>query len=293
VNKVITRIKGGLGNQLFCYAAARRLALVNDVELVIDDISGFARDIGYQQQYALDHFCIPVRKATPSERMEPFERYRRGMIKWLSRKKPFSERLYLEQEGNDFTEGLLTLKISKILYLDGYWQSEKYFKDVEKVIREDLQITPPPDLENQQMAAKINSCNAVALHVRWFDDPEIIVTTPRNLPADYYQTAIALIEQKVDSPHYFIFSDNPEATSKKIALPENRVTFITHNRGDKNAYADLWLISQCQHFILANSTFSWWGAWLGDKEGSIIVSSKLKLAWWNFDSQLPDSWIKI
>ena len=75
--KVIVRIKGGLRNQLFCYAAARRLALVNNAELVIDDVTGFARDRQYRHQYALDHFHIPVRKATPAERLEPFERYRR------------------------------------------------------------------------------------------------------------------------------------------------------------------------------------------------------------------------
>ena len=82
MNKVIARIKGGIGNQLFCYAAARRLALVNNAELVIDDITGFVRDRHYNRKYALDHFHIPCRKATPAERLEPFERYRRGVMKW-------------------------------------------------------------------------------------------------------------------------------------------------------------------------------------------------------------------
>ena len=94
MNKIIPRIFGGLGNQLFCYAAARRLALVNDAELVIDDVTGFARDREYRRQYMLDRFRIPVRKATPAERLEPFERYRRGLMKWLSRSKPFMERHY-------------------------------------------------------------------------------------------------------------------------------------------------------------------------------------------------------
>src|SRR5712691_2524903 len=104
-------MKGGLGNQLFCYAAARRLALANNAELVIDDVTGFARDRQYRRQYALDSCHIPVRKATPAERLEPFERYRRGVAKWLSRKKPFAERRYLEQEGLDFDERLLDVKV--------------------------------------------------------------------------------------------------------------------------------------------------------------------------------------
>ena len=107
MNKVITRIKGGVGNQLFCYAAARRLALVNNAELVIDDVTGFARDRQYRRKYMLDRFSIPFRKATSAERLEPFERYRRGIMKWLSRRKPFAERRYLEQEGIDIDERLL------------------------------------------------------------------------------------------------------------------------------------------------------------------------------------------
>ena len=115
--KIITRIKGGLGNQLFCYAAARRLALVNNAELVIDDVTGFVRDYQYRRRYMLDHFCITARKAMPSERLEPFERYRRSVVKWLSRRKPFAERRYLEQERWDSDEWLLMLKAKDALYL--------------------------------------------------------------------------------------------------------------------------------------------------------------------------------
>lgn len=96
IAKVITRIKGGLGNQLFCYAAARRLALVNNADLVIDNKTGFTRDYLYGRRYMLDRFNILARKATPSERMEPFERYRRGLAKWVSRRQNFEERSYVE-----------------------------------------------------------------------------------------------------------------------------------------------------------------------------------------------------
>ncbi len=294
-SKIIVRIKGGLGNQLFAYAAARRLAIVNQAELVIDDVTGFSRDLQYKRQYALDCFCIPVRKATSNERLEPFERYRRGIIKWTSDKKPFLERSYLEQEGIDFDRRLLDLKVNGTLYLDGLWQSENYFKDVEQTIREDLRITPPEDSENLEMAEKIVGCNAVALHVRWFEDPNSAGV--HNLSIEYYQQAIALIEQKVNSPHYFLFSDNPAAAAKKINLPEQNVTFVSHNLGDKNAYADLWLMSQCQHFITANSTFSWWSAWLGSNPTKVITtpfcSATSELTAWNFPGLIPTSWYEI
>ena len=294
MNKVITRIKGGLGNQLFCYAAARRLALLNNAELVIDNVSGFMRDRMYRRQYVLDRFQIPARKATPLERLEPFERYRRGVMKWISRRKPFTERRYLEQEGIDFDERLLELKVNGTLYLDGLWQSEGYFKNVEQTIREDLRISPPADVQNQGMVEEIHKSQAVCLHVRWFDAPGS--AGKHNVSAEYYLRAIALMEEKIDSPHYFLFSDDPHAVRASLTLPDNRVTFITHNQGDQNAYADLWLMTQCRHFITANSTFSWWGAWLGGWPDKIILTPDVRISGktaWGFKGLIPDEWVRV
>ena len=292
--KLITRIKGGLGNQLFCYAAARRLALFNNAELVIDDVTGFVRDRQYRRKYMLDRFSIPARKATPAERLEPFERYQRGLMKWLSRRKPFAERHYLEQEGLDFDERLLALQVNGALYLDGLWQSEGYFKDVEEVIRKDLRIIPPEDDMNRRIAGDIRNTNAVALHVRWFNAPGHNAT--HNVSADYYQRAIALMESKIPSPRYFLFSDNPETTCARLNLPKDRITSVTHNRGDEKAYADLWLMAQCRHFITANSTFSWWGAWLGQGVDKIVVTPELKIEGktaWGFKGLIPNTWVRV
>jgi Glycosyl transferase family 11 len=291
-SKIVVRLKGGLGNQLFCYAAARRLALANNAELILDDVTGFVRDRTYRRKYGLDHFNISARKATPAERMEPFERCRRGVMKWLSRNKPFPKRRYLEQEGVDFDGRLLALKVEDTVYLDGLWQSEGYFKDVEQAIREDLRITPPTDASNQRMAEYICNSNAVALHMRWFDGPAS--TAANNVSEDYYQRAIDLMKQKVETPRYFLFSDNPEAAKKKLSLPSDRVTLVSHNRGDEHAFADLWLMSQCQHFIIANSTFSWWGAWLSAHETKVVIAPGLKLTpinAWGFKGLIPEKWI--
>ena len=295
-SKVITRIKGGLGNQLFCYAAARRLALINNAELVIDDVTGFARDRKYERHYALDHFRIPVRKATPAERLEPLERVRRGIAKWWSRNRSFTKRRYVEQEGLDFDERLLSIKVTSTLYLDGLWQSEGYFKDVEQTIREDLRIIPPTDPANQRMAEEIRYSGAVALHMRWFEVADRTATS--NLSADYYQGAIALMERKVESPRYVVFSDNPEAARAKLELPDDRVAYVSHNRGDDNGFADLWLMTQCRHFITANSTFSWWGAWLAQSPSKIVITPHLvqqqvSATNWGFEGLIPDGWLKL
>jgi len=295
VKKVLVRIKGGLGNQLFCYAAARRLALVNDAELVIDDVTGFVRDRRYRRRYMLDRFRIPARKATPAERLEPFERYRRGVAKFLARRRPFHLRRYVEPEGVDFDPRLLSLKVEDTVYLDGYWQSEGYFKDVEPVIRKDLRIVPPQDDRNREMAQRIAECNAVAVHVRWFESPKA-TDGQHNVGPSYYAAGIREICEKVRDPHFFIFSDGPEAAMQVLRMAYGAATCIGHNRGDENAYADLWLMSQCRHFIIANSTFSWWGAWLSPHSEKVVVAPGIVqsgISSWGFAGCVPGEWTQI
>ncbi len=293
---VVVRIKGGLGNQLFCYAAARRLAMFNNAELVIDDVTGFVRDLQYNRSYSLDRFHISVRKAKPSERLEPFERYRRGVLKLWSRRWPFEKRIYLEQETREFDERLLSLKVNGRLYLDGLWQSENYFSDIEEIIRNDLKIIPPTDDVNISIAEKIRACRqAVALHVRWFDAPGSDMLN--NISSSYYHRAIQLMDEKLNSPHYFIFSDDINAAQEKLNIPNERVTIISHNQSDEHAYADLWLMSLCRHFITANSTFSWWAAWLGGGEHKIVITADFQhdgtVISWGFKGLIPDGWLKV
>jgi hypothetical protein len=104
------------------------------------------------------------------------------------------------------------------------------------------------------------------------------------------------MERKIESPRYFLFSDDPDADLAMLALPLGRVTVVSHNRGSENAYADLWLMTQCRHFITANSTFSWWGAWLGGRERKIVCTPALKIegkAAWGFKGLIPEGWIKV
>ena len=267
---------------------------MNNAELVIDDVTGFARDFQYRRQYALDRFNISARKATPAERLEPFERYQRGVMKWLSRKKPFAKRRYLEQEGLDFDRRLLDFKIKGTIYLDGYWQSEDYFKDVERVIRRDLRILPPKDEAIRRMAERILDCNAVVMHARFFDKPGGS-SSLQNLERNYYIQAIREISKRVDSPHFFLFSDNPVKARQKMGFSEDKVTCVEHNRGEKNAYTDLWLMTQCKHFIIANSTFSWWGAWLTEFESKIVIAPKKCFNDSSIDTNdlIPDGWLRL
>ena len=292
---VILRISGGLGNQLFCYAAARRLALVNEVEVVLDDISGFSYDTLYQRRYQLNHFNISSRKATSVERLEPLSRVRRYIKRRWNQRKPFMQRRYVVQEGLDFDSRLLDFKLNDLVYLEGYWQSENYFKDVAVIIRQDLQISSPTDAANLAMAAQIRGCTAVAVHVRFFDEPH--ASGINNAPDDYYNRAVEAMERLATGAHYFIFSDQPEFARDRIKLPDDRITMVGHNQDDELAYADLWLMTQCQHFIIANSTFSWWGAWLAVNPAKQVIAPGFEMRqgkmWWGFKGLLPSEWIKI
>jgi hypothetical protein len=287
--KVIARIRGGLGNQMFCYAAARRLAAANDAELVIDDVTGFVRDQIYYRKYSLDVFNIPARRATPAERMEPFERVRRGIAKFLSSRKPFDRRRYIVQEGNDFDERLLHLKPRHTVYLDGLWQGEGYFKDIEDTIRRDLAFKAPTDSENRGMAERMQTPDAVSVHVRWFDT----VPGQSNLAGQYYGSAIKRMESLAPRSHYFVFSDQPERVGGMLGLPEDRFTVVRHNKGDANAYADMWLMTKCSKHIVANSTFSWWGAWLSAALDKAAICPRADAAPnWSFKGLVPGEWIR-
>jgi len=135
----------------------------------------------------------------------------------------------------------------------------------------------------------------VALHVRFFDKPGR--GGVNNAPSDYYSRAVARMEELAPGAHYFLFSDRPDDARSLVLLPTERITCVDHNRGDVDAYADLWLMTHATHFIIANSTFSWWGAWLGERPRTIVIAPGFvmregKMSW-GFDGLLPDRWIQV
>ena len=297
---IISRIFGGIGNQLFIYAASRRLALKNNVELVLDHVSGFTYDKDFLRYYQLDHFNINSRKATASERLEPFSRIRKYLKRSRNKKLPFEQRSYIQQEGTGFEPKLLNFQPKCKVYIEGYWQSENHFKDVEFQIKEELYIYPPNDLENLAMLRKIKSKVAVAIHFRFFDNSitrsNIKIQNNINTSIDYYKKAITRMDKHFPNAHYFIFSNQPQKVANYLLLDQEKMTIIDHNHNDKMAYADLWLMSNCQHFIIAKSTFSWWGAWLANNKDKTIIAPKINnnsFDFWNNKSLIPKNWIRL
>ena len=296
---VTIRIKGGIGNQLFMYAAARRLALINNKELLLDSVTGFINDKKYNRKYQLDHFKVPCRKTNSKENVELSSRSRRMLKKIVSLFLPFESKRYIKQENIFLDSRLINLRFKHYLYLEGYFQSETYFKDFDFQIKKDLEIYPPKDDINNAMAIKIKkNFPAIALHFRFFDKTitnKIEKISSINMSENYYHQAIQKIDKKFPNAHYFIFSDNLEKAKTKVPLSDKRMTLVSHNNNDSNAYADLWLMTQCQHFIIANSTFSWWGAWLAKYKDKMVIapSTSKKYENWANPNLLPKEWIKL
>lgn len=286
---VIARVFGGVGNQLFIYAAARRLALKNGVPLKLDITSGFVRD-DYQRVYCLHHFNIKADIATTYESFESFlGRERRYIKREMAKLLPFEKRTFIQEQSLGFDPRLINLKVKETIYLEGYWQSEQYFKDIEDVLRQELTIIPPPGSETLDIAKRIKQTNSVSLHVRCYNEVPKDRRT-QVLPLDYYQHAIQAMAQYISNPHFFCFSDSPEWVQEYLhtGFP---ITFVVHNslQGNEKAHEDLWLMSQCRHHIIANSTFSWWGAWLSMNAKTIVICPKF-FDGWGHDGLIPENW---
>jgi hypothetical protein len=271
---VVVRLKGGLGNQLFMYAAARRLSLKNNVPLLLDVTSGFQNDY-FLRNYRLNHFNIKAETASPYQSFNGIlGRVRRQILRMISKCYKFDHRLYLDEKSRQFDVRLLNLEVNGIIFLEGYWASEKYFKDIEGSIRDDLRIVAKHDAENLAMAEKIQSTNSVCLHVRRLrglpsttdakSDPSI-----PSLDIDYYKKGIEIIAGKISEPVFYCFGDHPQWFIDNIKI-DYPITVIDYNKYEKD-YEDLWLMSLCKHFIIANSTFSWWGAWLSNHNDKIVI----------------------
>jgi hypothetical protein len=271
---VVARLQGGLGNQLFIYAAARRLSLKNNVPLKLDITSGYERDY-YQRTYRLNHFNIGAEIASPYQSFKGIlGRVRRQILRIISRHRKFEHRVYLDEESREFDPRLLNLQVKGIIYLEGFFAREKYFKDIERIIRDDFQIVTRHDAENLALAGQIQSTNSVCLHVRRLHGLPSKTEAKSNpsissLSRDYYKKGIEIIARKIAEPVFYCFGDYPQwfVDNIKIDYP---ITIINHNKDEKD-YEDLWLMSLCKHFIIANSTFSWWGAWLSNYHDKIVI----------------------
>jgi hypothetical protein len=292
---IISRLRGGLGNQMFQYAAA--MACARQAGLPAADIRF---DLAWFRRHADRRFELDVFGIAPREAG-------RGVLALarLAARLPFLARAGLpawRREAHFHHDPALADCCARArgrqpLYLTGYWQSPRYFAAIEAELRAAYRFRPDDDVRNRDLANRMQARPSVSVHVRRGD----YATNPRAgarhgvLDAAYYRAAIALVADRVGAADWYVFTDTPGDAAVDCPGP---TTWVTHNRGAASC-RDLELMASCSHHVIANSSFSWWGAWLaggtaGHDGRQVVVAPH---AWFTADGPdtrdlLPPSWLR-
>lgn len=266
---VIARLIGGLGNQCFQYAVARHIAETTGGELLLD-VSEF--ETYKLHAYSLGHFNVRQKFASADD---------------VSNARLVKERhFHFDPE---------VLRLTGDVYLHGYWQSEKYFSSIGSIIREELSVKTPLEGDDREVAQLAGACDSVSVHIRRMDYVPNTYQEQLFEPCcrEYYDAAVAHLGKSLRDPRFFVFTDDKAWAKENFKLPYP-VTFVGHNGPEKN-YEDMRLMSLCKHNIIANSSFSWWGAWLNRNPGKIVFAPK---KWFTEKARsspkdiVPEAWIR-
>jgi len=288
---ILTKIHAGLGNQMFQYAFGRSLSLKNNDTLKLD-ISSFERQTAEgvaRREYTLPVFTIAGEIATDSDR---------AAMKWNIFFTKIREKIDFKFFKRIDLDNVSRLKRARgDVYLHGYWQSDICFNEYAEIIRNDFTLKQPLSLPAQKIQTAITeAATPIALHIRRGDNATMTASmrtfgTPSN---DYYLRAPRYIIEKmsVQSPHLFIFSDDISWVKETLTFSWP-VTYVSQiGIAD---YEEIMLMSLCHHFAIANSTFSWWGAWLARFPQKMVVAPEpyALLDNWQYDRLYPNGWERL
>ncbi len=290
-SKIYLFLNGGLGNQLFQYAAAKNLAIKNNCKLVIDVNSGFFINSIYTLFKENSKFSLnknKIKKVYYKNIIFIFLFFK--ILKNLRKLFFLKDKLFNnfidsliinESLLNIFSKKILNIKVKKNIYLLGYFQSEKYFFENKNFIIKEIFPLKPKNKIFINMKNKIKNCNSVSLGIRMHENfnKDNLYKFGGIASLEFYKKAINNILKKVENPNFFIFSTNSNNVShilKNIPiLNKYKFSLVTYDLGYKDAYNTLWLMSYCKNHIISNSTFYWWGAYFSQtryKKKTIICS---------------------
>lgn len=268
---------------MFQYAAGRALAQARGQPLLVD-ISGFGT-YGLHQGYQLTNAFVLQVDAAPSAMIAHVLGWRANpLARKLLRRRPFAAwrgvHMAVEPHFHYWPD---LANMEEPVYMTGYWQSERYFSHCENEIRNDFRFKNPLQGKNAQLAAAMTGGSSVSVHIRRGD----YVTHKKTnkimhvCSLDYYREAAFQLSQRVKQPAYYVFSDDPEWVREHVDFLPGAM-FVDHNHG-ADSFLDMQLMSLCRHHIIANSSFSWWGAWLNADPDKIVYAPR---AW--FRNYLDD-----
>ena len=294
---IITHLNGGLGNQMFQYAIGRKLAVKNDSILKLDteELRNNSSS-GSLRRYALGIFKIQEYFSSKRENITIKHGSQSNFSIFLQKKM----KLFLKAKKTGhiiepkFSFNSEVLDFAGDAYLQGYWQTEKYFKDIEDIIRKEFVLKDEFSIENLEITKKAKNIDAVSLHIRRGDYCSSAKAEKFHglCSPDYFLKSIEYIAARIRHPHFFFFSDDIEwgEINLKTRYP---VTFVSDGR--LKDYEEMFLMSLCKHNIIANSSFSWWGAWLNANPEKIVIAPSCWFADKSVDMSdvIPENWIKL
>lgn len=294
--KIIVKLNGGLGNQMFQYAFARAVSIKTGIPFELD-ATGYENQNPLNTKRAYELSCFKTKVIlSESSKVKKHKTFYNLLCKIFSRLgiKLKNSSYYIE---HDFTyqQEINDLTINREVYFEGYWQSYKYFESIRTTLLKEFTCNEELDEQNKNILNSIYASNSISLHIRRGD----YVSNPKAKAVhgvcelEYYQEAIKYMQEHNQSSKiiWYVFSDDIEWVKSNLSI-ENAV-YINNNKGIA-AYKDIVLMSKCKHNVIANSSFSWWGAWLNDNPSKIVVAPT---KWFAIakDTQdlLPSEWVKL
>lgn len=285
---IIIKVQGGMGNQMFQYALYRKLkSHGKDAKL---DITLYSKVIVHDGFLLGDVFGLKLDLASETE-VSKLGDVRRNLIFRAKRKFGIKKRTHFEPRNEQTIAYIPEILQMDNIYLDGYWQSEKYFMDIESLIREDFSFKNSLVGRNYEASNEIANHNSVSLHVRRGDYLNVPLYQ-HICTLDYYNKAIQYITKQIKEPRFYVFSDDISWCKANLSI--KNAIFVDWNTGKSNDI-DMQLMSLCKHNIIANSSFSWWGAWLNRNPEKIVIAP---MPWFSDyriyqDDIVPSRWVRI
>lgn len=286
---VVVGLSGGLGNQMFQYAAGRALSIRIGVPLLLDQTWFFGRK---NRSYGLEKFLIQAKVWNSELQVPDVLKSLESQISRKWGKRRMGVEIFREPHFH-FCPEILQLK--KPVYLEGYWQSELYFSECRDVLLREFSLWDRTSEACCDLADRIASTEAVCVHVRRGDyvSNRLAAEVHGLCTMEYYKRGLSLITQGLTNPHCFVFSDDPDWVRSHF-VSEFPVTVVDVNT-TANAQWDLDLMSLCKRFVIANSSLSWWGAWLGTDPAKRVVAP---VRWFRNSRNdtrdlMPRSWMRL
>jgi hypothetical protein len=284
--QLITRIKGGLGNQLFIYASSYGLAKKFKRELILDTESGYKND-PFGREYLLKKFNISA-QSNNKIYSGTTGRIKRAISKRICEHLPHNLRWYLLDSIKTHFHNS-TFGQFENLYLDGYLQSDEYFKDYRTEIIRELEITGDISAQVQLLSDQIKEdSKSVIVGVRRFKEVKKGPHVPI-LDSTFYDKCFDLIESKISSPNYYVVTEDIEWAMENLPKRQSLI-FVPHIPENNRAHENLYLMTKASHFIIANSTYHWWGAWLSQAPNKIVLAPR---DGWIHPKPTPECWLTV